>query len=193
MGLLKLIAPAVVLLLAASQAQAAIVTKVVNFSANSFVVGSGVDPAPVDPVIGAFTITLDSALDVANQTAGIALNSLNIALGSALSYNYDSVADRLEVGGIVGGANVIFFSPSTNDFWLFINDFLSGSPIFDQVGYTQTSVSSNNLFFTLNGTGGVTVEDPPPTSAVPLPASAPLLAAVLGLGAIGSRLRRRSA
>lgn len=187
----NLLISAAILALSASGAQAALVSKVVTFSANTFQIGSGVDPAPVDPVTGSFTITLDDATDYTDTTAGIALNSLNIVLGSALSFNYDHTTDRLEVGGISGGANIIFFNPSTNDFWLFINDFLSGTPLFDQVGYTQTAVSSNNLFYTVNQTGSVTVQDAP--SPVPLPAALPLLGgALLGMGAFGIRHRRRA-
>jgi len=160
-------------------ASAATITKVVDFSANSFVDGSltpGV--APVDPVMGQFTITLDPALTASDETSGIALDSLNI------TYNYDPLTDRLEVGGLATGADTVTFSPAQNDFWLFINDFLSGTPIFEQVGYAQVSFG-NGIFFTLNGTGSVTVSDPAPSvPAVPLPASLPLLLAALGGAAI---------
>lgn len=182
---------AAVLSVGAMTAQAATVTKVVDFSANSFVDGALIPGvAPVDPVIGQFTITLDSAVTVADQTAGITLGSLNIALGSSLAYNYDSVTDRLEVGGIASGANTVTFSPAQNDFWLFINGFLSGAPVFDQVGYAQVS-AGNKIFFTLNGTGSVTVRDPAPSvPAVPLPASLPLLLAAIGGAAVLRRPRR---
>jgi len=166
-------------------ASAATITKVVDFSANSFVDGSltpGV--APVDPVMGQFTITLDPALTASDETSGIALDSLNITLGSSLAYNYDPLTDRLEVGGLATGADTVTFSPAQNDFWLFINDFLSGTPIFEQVGYAQVSFG-NEIFFTLDGTGSVTVSDPAPSvPAVPLPASLPLLLAALGGAAI---------
>lgn len=174
----------------AMAADAATITKVVSFSGNSFVdqfLNSSV--APVDPVTGQFTITLDPSATVTNVTSGITLDSLNIVLGSALAFNYDHAIDRLEVGGSNAGAGIVQFSPSTNDFWFFVNGFLSGTPLFDQIGYSQTSFSSGNLFFTLNHTGSVTVSDPAP-SPVPLPAAFPLL-----LGAFASLplLRRRSA
>lgn len=185
--------PLVVLMFATTQAQAVMVTKVVNFSANSFTTGSGPDPAPVDPVTGQFTITLDDAADVTNQAAGIAFDNLDIVLGSAPVFNYNSVTDRLEVGGASGGASVIFFNPSTNDFWLFINDFLSGTPLFDQMGYTQTAVSSDNLFFTLNQTGSVRVEDFVPNPVVPAPAALPLLASALAAFGLAGWRRRKAA
>ncbi len=164
---------------AAAPATAASVTKVVEFSANSFVDGlltPGV--APVDPVTGRFTIEFDPTAAAMNETAGIALDSLNIVLGSALSYNYDPLIDRLEVGGLATGANAVQFDPATNDFWLFIEDFLSLAPVFVQVGYAQV-LAGNNIFFTLNGTGSVVVTDPP-VGAVPLPAALPLLLTALG-------------
>lgn len=80
-----LIGCAVVLLTAASL-QAAPVTYEVSFSANMFQVGSGANPAPVDPVTGTFTFTLDPMVAVFNQTTGITMDSLDIALGSQISY-----------------------------------------------------------------------------------------------------------
>ncbi len=71
------------ILLAAGPASATLMTYDVSFSANTFQVGSGADPAPVDPVTGSFTITLDPAVHVVDDTADISLTSLNIALGSA--------------------------------------------------------------------------------------------------------------
>ncbi|MCA8868171.1 MAG: VPLPA-CTERM sorting domain-containing protein [Rhodobacteraceae bacterium] len=169
-------------------ATAAVVSYDVSFSANTFATGSGPDPAPVDPVTGDFTITLDTALDYTGQTAGITLGSLNIALGSTLSFNYNHTLDRLSVGGIHFGSDVIQFNPSTNDFWLFIDNF-TGVAAFDQLGYTQTAVSSNNLFYTLNHTGSVSVQVAPPP--IPLPAGLPLLAGGIALLG-GLRLRRKS-
>jgi hypothetical protein len=175
--------------LAAVTANADLTMYNVSFEAHDFQVGSGGDPPPVDPVVGNFTITFDPSVAVTNSTSGITLNSLNIALGSALSYSYDPAAGgfpagTLRVGGAASGSDTITFNPSTNDFWLFINDF-TGTAAFQQVGYTQTSVSNNNLFFTLNQTGSADV------TIVPEPASASLL--VTGLTALvaGVIWRRR--
>ncbi len=170
-------------------AKADLTTFNVSFSANSFQVGSGGDPPPVDPVVGSFRVTLDPGVAVSNSTAGITLLSLNIVLGSPISFTYDPNADgsfppgTLRVGGIANGTDVINFNPSTDDFWLFINDF-TGTPAFQQLGYTQTSVSNNNLFFTINQTGSVNV------SVVPEPSS--FFALGVGLAWIGMLRRKRS-
>ena len=165
---------AVTALITNGAAQADIVTLDIEFEANTFQVGSGPDAPPVDPVLGSLTLTFDSDLVYTDETSGITLNSLNIALGSALSFSYDPAAGTfpagtLRVGGLHAGSDVIIFNPSTNDFWLYINDIV-GTPAFQQLGYTQTSVSSNNLFFTINQTGSVTV-----TSSVPEPSLGGLL------------------
>jgi hypothetical protein len=174
----------------AGAANAALVHDLVTFSASNFTVGSGSNPAPVDPVTGSFEISFDPTQTYTDETAGITLDTLNIALGSALSFSYSttgSFAGILVVGGINDGASSIIFNPSTDDFWLFINNYAT-APSFKQLGYTQTSVSTDNLFFTPDpgGTGSVTVT--PITSGVPEASTwAMLLAGFAGLGLLGYR------
>jgi hypothetical protein len=169
-------------------AKAALVHDLVTFSASDFQIGQGSDPAPVDPVKGSFEISFDPTQTYTDQTAGIKLDALNIALGSALSFSYTTTgtfAGVLVVGGVEDGASKVQFSPSTNDFWLFINNYAS-APSFKQLGYSQTSVSTDNLFFTPDpgGTGSVTVT--PITSGVPEPATwAMMLTGFACLGFLG--------
>lgn len=186
---------ALLMLLAAAPAHAVPMTFDVTFSANSIQVFSGANPAPVDPVMGSFTVTLDPAVAVTNNTADISLNSLNITLGSTLSFSYSPIMDgpfapgTLRVGGLSSGSDTVIFSPSTNDFWLYINDFF-GTPTFEQVGYSQSSVSNNNLFGTINQTGSVNAAP----AAVPEPGSLSLLGfAFAGLGFGVLRRRRKQA
>lgn len=179
----------------AAPAYGSTITEDVTFSAHSFQVGSGLNPPPVDPVIGEFRISFDPTVAVVNNTADISLISLNIALGSTLAFTYSPVVDggfaagTLRVGGINDGADSIQFFPSTNDFWLQITNFAT-NPAFLQLGYTQTSVSDNNLFYTLNQTGSVVVS---PTSSVPEPTSLCLVG--LGIASLTVRqlrLKRKS-
>jgi hypothetical protein len=175
----------------AGAANAALVHDLVTFSASDFQIGEGSDPAPKDPVTGSFTITFDPTQTYSDSTSGIILDGLNITLGSALSFSYSPTtipgvisADELIVGGVFDGAAKVQYTPSTDDFWLFINNFTT-APVFDQLGYTQTAVSSDNLFYTVNGTGSVSVT---PLTSVPEPATwAMLLAGFAGLGLLGYR------
>lgn len=174
----------------AQAANAALVNDLITFSANSFEVDVGSDPAPVDPVTGSFTITFDPTLSYTDETTGISLTpgSLNIALGSTLSFSYNAPtsmlpATTLVVGGLSDGAQQVQYLPSTDDFWLFISNFPT-APAFDQVGYSQTSVSGGNLFD--SSVGSVTVT--PITSGVPESSTwAMMLAGFAGLGFLGYR------
>jgi PEP-CTERM motif len=175
----------------AGAAKAALVHDLVEFSASDFETDVGSSPAPVDPVTGSFTISFDPTLSYTDETAGITLTpgSLNIALGSTLSFSYNAPtsmlpATTLVVGGISDGAQQVQFNPSTDDFWLFINDF-AVTPSFDQVGYSQTAVSSDNLYDSTSG--GVTVTPIAP-GGVPEPSTwAMMLAGFAGIGFLGYR------
>jgi hypothetical protein len=167
------------------------ITEDVKFTADMFQVGVGSKPAPVDPVIGEFKITLDPTVATVDDTADISLISLNIVLGSQLSFTYKPTADSpyaagtLRVGGLFDTADAVQYSPSTNDFWLQIGNFAT-TPTFIQVGYSQTSVSGANLFYTLNATGTVDVSQL--SSSVPEPTSLCLVG--LGLASLTVRQLR---
>jgi hypothetical protein len=175
----------------AGAAKAALVHDLVTFSASSFETDVGSDPAPVNPVTGSFTISFDPTLSYTDETAGITLTpgSLNIALGSTLSFSYNAPtsmlpATTLVVGGISDGAQMVQYMPSTDDFWLFINTFAT-APSFDQVGYSQTAVSSENLFDSISGSVVVTPITP---GGVPEPSTwAMMLAGFAGLSLLGYR------
>jgi hypothetical protein len=172
-------------------ANAALVHDLVTFTASNFETDVGSSPAPVDPVTGSFTISFDPTLSYTDETAGITLTpgSLNIALGSTLSFSYNAStsmlpATTLVVGGISDGAQQVQFNPSTDDFWLFINDFVV-TPSFDQVGYSQTAVSSDNLFDSISGSVTVTPFTP---GGVPEPSTwAMMLVGFAGIGFLGYR------
>jgi hypothetical protein len=97
-------------------------------------------------------------------------------------------AGELAVGGSAGGANIVRYSPPSDDFWLFAATFAT-SPTFGSLGYSQASCSSDCLFYTTSIDGdSLSVT---PVSATPLPAALPLLAGGLGaLGLLGWRRKR---
>jgi hypothetical protein len=169
------------------------VTELVTFSANSFQFSPPGGSVPTDPVTGSFLITFNPASTYADSTSGITLESLNISLGSALSFNYSPTAQTVDgasdaagelvVGGIATGAGSVQYSPATNDFWLTIDNFAT-APTFDSVGYSQVS-AGNYIFYTPSSSDGSVSVQP-----VPLPASAwLLLAGLVGLGAMVPRRR----
>jgi hypothetical protein len=175
-------------ILTLSPASAGTVSDLVTFNATDFQTIN--IPAPVNPVTGSFTISFDPTLDYTDSTTGISLNSLNIVLGSTLSFTYNHTNDFLQVGGLANGAGTIQYSPSTDDFYLQIFGLGAGTPTFNQLGYTQTSYSSDNYFYTLNQTG--TVSATPITAAVPEPSTwAMLLLGFTGIGFLA--YRRKSA
>ena len=160
------------------------ITYDVSFRATNFV--SINVAAPVDPVVGSFQITLDPTVAVVDDTADITFKSLNIALDSPLSFTYNPAPDGLFAAGTLPSvelsdtADTVQYNPSTNDFWLQIGNFAT-APTFIQVGYSQTSVSSDNLFYTLNSTGSTTVAVVPEPSSMALAIGGVALVTIFGL------------
>jgi hypothetical protein len=197
-----IIAVSAAILMATLPARAATMSDYVTFSATSF---SGGPPssytggtAPTNPVTGAFTITFDPTQTYLDSTTGITLNSLNILLDSALSFDYSPsaytaggqlfAAGELVVGGLNNGACCVELTPSTfNDFYLQILNFTS-APAFEQLGYTIAA--NGDYFYSALGARGGSVSVTP----TPLPAALPLFASGLGaLGLFGWRRKRKSA
>lgn len=149
----------------ATVSSAATVTDSVSFSATGFTTGVGSGPAPTDPVTGSFTITFDPTQTYTDTTAGITLNSLNIALGSQLGFYYSPTgpnANELFVGGTQDGVCCVQISPTLyNDFYLHITNF-STDPTFQQLGYTTPS----GYWYT-TGTAGSSTTVTPITTSVP--------------------------
>jgi PEP-CTERM motif len=176
-------------ILSATSASAADETFNVTFTANNFTSNFG-QPA-VDPVEGSFTITLDPAKTYLDETVGITLDTLNIALAYPIAFDYsptgtvDSTPGELVVGGTNDGAARVIFNPPTSDLWLFIDNFFT-THNFDQLGYSQAYTQTESLFFTTDATGTVTVT--PVTGGVPEPSTwAMLLLGFAGLGYAGFR------
>jgi hypothetical protein len=192
----KLLLSAALIALATSS-NAAIVNDHVTFDATNFASAFGQTP-PVLDVSGSFDITFDDSIDHTDITAGITNGVINVAAGQFGFTYYSSTSsppsgffqDELVVGGILNGAAIVIYNPPTDDFWLHILNFPT-APEFQQVGYSQTSLNNENLFFTGNLTdGSVTVtpiEGVPETSTWVM-----MLLGFSGLG-LGYRKSRRTA
>ena len=187
----------------ATAANATTVDELVNFTAGGFTSAFG-EPVPTDLVTGLFTISFDPTQTYTDETVGIKLNSLNIGLDSALSFDYSPIgngngsADELVVGGLETGAGAITLGPTGADFYLHLMTFTS-SPTFQQLGYrpAETTSDSNYFFTPLNGENlpaeGVTftVVSSPVTPSVPEPSTWAMMA--LGFTGIGFLAWRKQA
>jgi hypothetical protein len=164
----------------ATQASAAMVTDTVDFGATGFTTGVGTGSAPTDPVIGSFTITFDPTQTYADPTtAGITLNSLNIALDSPIGFYYSPTgasAGELFVGGVQDGVCCVQISPTLyNDFYLHITNF-STDPAFEQLGYTTPS----GYWYTTGMDGSISVTPVNPAPEIDPGSAASSLILLLG-------------
>ena len=168
-----------------SSAQASIITLNFNFSVTDFAdVPFFVDPAPVDPVTGSFSVTFDNATDLIDVTTGVSMTSLNIDLGSPLVFSYFSLLDEFVIGGLSGGASGV--APGTDDFALPIssvstNPFIRFTFFYTQEEDLDSVWESRNVTLTSNG-----------GAAVPEPSTLTLLGFGLA-GIVVRRLRQRRA
>jgi hypothetical protein len=159
------------LAISSATAKANTITLNYDFSASGFGIG-----APVDPVTGSFSVTFDDAANITDETSGIVVSNLNIALDSAPSFTYVKAPNVLYIGGLAGGAFGLFL-PGTNDFLMVI-----GSP---------TSSPNLSLFFYQTSAFNATFVTPEAdlTPTVPEPATITLLG--VGLAGAGARRWRR--
>jgi hypothetical protein len=119
-------------------AYAATITDIISFTASGFEAG-----APVDPVIGSFTITLDPTVDNFAGTS-VVVNSINIPGGGTPFFRYTanqlgglltvcSSADPFPMCGVGAGIN---------SYAITMENFQSGAPTFGpltNVAYATTS------------------------------------------------------
>ncbi len=178
----------------ASPSQAAVVDENIAFSVTNFTSAFG-GSVPVDPVVGSFNITYDNTATYSNETAGIFLTGLNIALGSAISFDYDPTTGLLQVGGIQPGAGetdgpgTIQIQNATDDFYLQITGANSASPAFLQFGYGQSSQPDGFFFVDPGDPGNSITVGAPITAPVPEPSTWAMM--VLGFVGVGFLARRR--
>jgi hypothetical protein len=142
-------------------------------------------------VTGKFTVTFDPAQFYLNETAGVVLDSLNIALGSTPAFTYDPAENEFLLGGLVPGAGLIDLSKPNDDFSLDIQAF-TGAPVIESFLYLQKS-SGTAEFEASSRSVQVAIVVGPVGAAVPEPSTwAMLIAGFAGIGALGRwRVTRR--
>jgi hypothetical protein len=139
------------------------------------------DVPPVDPVIGSVTLTLDNTQTVIDQTTGITLNGLNVALGSPIAFSYYVGNDSLVIGGLQNTVSSV--AGQTDDFLIQIFD-VSTNPYIWWLSYSYVGQPGNNY---------LTLTSPPRAMLSVTPAPEPATWAMMlgGFGAIGGAMRAR--
>ena len=147
-------------LFALTPAHANAVTETIDFTARGFLAG-----APVDPVMGSFTITLDPTVLVQRATT-VAFNNLNITpSANAPSFDYIPSIN----GGFLTVCSSALLPPCSvaagmNSFFIQIQHFQS-TPTFNAFQYAQSSVPGQ-FFSTVAGSVSVV---PGPIAGAGLP------------------------
>jgi hypothetical protein len=151
---------------ATKTASAAMITETINFTATGFTPAG----APVDPVMGSFTITLDPTVDtpftVPPVGTAITFNNVNLTAGANGPFFFYSA-------NIMGGfltacapaSNSCGETAGFNEFTVRVANFQS-SPTFFDLGYSQSSV--DRIFSTTTGSISVT-SVPAPIAGAGLP------------------------
>ncbi len=148
------------------QAHADMITLSATFAASGFRSG-----APVDPVMGAYSITFDNRSEISERTTGITLSHLNFSIDSAPGFFYNPEFDLLIVGGSLH--DVLTVHRATNDFFLTVSQASTRHPIGSLLVYAQ---EGSEIF---EGVASVTPVPEPTTLGLVL------------LGGIVARLRFR--
>ena len=174
-----LVAAGCALALNVGGAKAATITETINFSASGFQPAG----APVDPVMGSFTITLDPTV-VTSFATTITFQNVNITPGAKAPFFF---YDPISSGGFLTVCSPAFAASCGetamfNAFDVRMVNFQS-TPTFLDLTYSQSSV--NDIFETTTGSVSGVV--------TPLPAALPLFATGLGaIGLFGWRRKRKN-
>ncbi len=172
---------------ALSAADAATITKTLNFSSTQFTAQGG-GKAPVDPVTGSVTFTLDDTQRYSNQATGIKLNTINIKVAGSVLFDYDPSQRYLVIGGN-GLANS--YTWGSNDFSLGI--FLDATPSAGFFGYSQAGIHDSFYTYHTTLTPGTALAGAQ-LAATPIPGSLLMLGTALAaLGGFGWMRRRATA
>lgn len=166
----------------AAPASAQIITRTYDFEFTNFVGQFDItEIAPIDPVIGSISVAYERSVTVHDQIAGITLNHINLAVDGDIGYNYLNFSDYLQIGGTLSGVDTV--KTGTNDFTLLF--FPASRPAQYVWAYLRYSQDGQSQFYSHWAT--LSVQRSP---SLPEPTSWALM--LLGFGAVGVTMRRRS-
>lgn len=161
--------PAILLAAATPRAHASLITYTIQVVASD-AFPPGTEP---DPVLGAFTVTLDPSRSYLNsQTRNIVTNQLNIPFSQpvtpAFTYDPSRFNGELVIGGTINGANAV--TAGTPDFFFIVFNLNTPQPTFyTHFGWSDTGFPEE---VDLDQVGGAVTQQPIPT---PEPATLTLL------------------
>jgi hypothetical protein len=155
----------------ANRASAEPITLSFDFVGSGFGVG-----APVDPVSGSFFITFDNSRNLSEQTSGITVSNLNIALDAPPGFAYGAIDDVLLLGGTLNGVQIL--GTGTNDFLFSIRN--ASTQPHAPFGFVYSQASVFDVF-----RGAATL------TAAPAPIPEPATFTLVGAAAAGALLNRR--
>lgn len=173
----------------AGTAQAAIISGTFSFSASGF--GSNPGFGGAGGLAGSFTFSFDNAADIVDSTAitvdSLTLDGVPTALFGSIAFSYAKIGDRLNIGGLAGGAAGVPVAPGVFDFSLRFQPVSDpNGPVFFGLivgtgnGTTDSGASIRNL------SGSFT----PAANAVPVPSTLALFG--MGFAALCLTRRRRA-
>jgi hypothetical protein len=159
-------------------AAASTITRTYTFAFQNFQPLFAGDPAPVDPLTGSFTVTLDPAVAVRDVSAGLTVHSPSLPIVGPFAFSYNPLG-LLAIGAIVAPFDTVAGVVVAQDDLVLA--FRLETPTFATAFYTRAGKfnawsTNDGSFVAFDGAPGV----PEPST---------WLMIIMGLGSLGAILR----